>query len=95
MFVAHPSVFAAYEWALGLPGLRSDFFSQVKGRVLHCALSLVGEPIMYPRLNELVRLMHQKNISTFLVRERSTWLAFRSLLVLLLALPVCLILVCA
>ena len=33
----------------------------------HCALSLVGEPIMYPEINTLVRLLHQKDISTFLV----------------------------
>ncbi|CDJ61234.1 radical SAM domain-containing protein, putative [Eimeria maxima] len=51
----------------GLPGLRRDFFSQVDNKVLHCALSLVGEPIMYPRINELLFLMHQQHISTFLV----------------------------
>ncbi len=33
----------------------------------HCALSLVGEPIMYPEINTLVRLLHNKEISTFLV----------------------------
>ena len=33
----------------------------------HCALSLVGEPIMYPEINALIRLLHQKGISTFLV----------------------------
>ncbi|XP_026191712.1 S-adenosyl-L-methionine-dependent tRNA 4-demethylwyosine synthase [Cyclospora cayetanensis] len=63
----------------GLPGLRSDFFSQVQGRVLHCALSLVGEPIMYPRLNELVHLMHQQGISTFLVTNAQHPDALRAL----------------
>ena len=33
----------------------------------HCALSLVGEPIMYPHINELVGLLHARRISTFLV----------------------------
>ena len=33
----------------------------------HCALSLVGEPIMYPKINALARLLHGKGISTFLV----------------------------
>jgi tRNA wybutosine-synthesizing protein 1 len=35
-------------------------------QVRHCALSLVGEPIMYPRINELVRHLHSRAISTFL-----------------------------
>ncbi|NWX34860.1 TYW1 synthase, partial [Notiomystis cincta] len=35
--------------------------------VKHCALSLVGEPIMYPHINRFVRLLHQHGISTFLV----------------------------
>lgn len=33
----------------------------------HCALSLVGEPIMYPEINSLVDELHQRRISTFLV----------------------------
>ncbi|NXG09141.1 TYW1 synthase, partial [Sakesphorus luctuosus] len=35
--------------------------------VKHCALSLVGEPIMYPQINRFVRLLHQHSISSFLV----------------------------
>ena len=35
--------------------------------VKHVALSLTGEPIMYPRINELVDKFHAKGISTFLV----------------------------
>jgi wyosine [tRNA(Phe)-imidazoG37] synthetase (radical SAM superfamily) len=38
-------------------------FAQVR----HCALSLVGEPIMYPEINQLVDLLHARRISTFLV----------------------------
>ena len=33
----------------------------------HCALSLVGEPIMYPEINALVDDLHRRHISTFLV----------------------------
>lgn len=33
----------------------------------HCALSLVGEPIMYPEINTLVKELHTRRISTFLV----------------------------
>jgi hypothetical protein len=36
-------------------------------QVRHCALSLVGEPIMYPEINALVDLLHARHISTFLV----------------------------
>ncbi|UYV67427.1 TYW1 [Cordylochernes scorpioides] len=35
--------------------------------VKHCALSLVGEPVMYPAINELVDLLHARSISTFVV----------------------------
>lgn len=35
--------------------------------VRHCALSLVGEPIMYPHINELLAELHRRHISTFLV----------------------------
>ncbi len=33
----------------------------------HAALSLIGEPITYPKMNELVNLMHKNKISTFVV----------------------------
>ena len=33
----------------------------------HCALSLVGEPIMYPKLNAILAGLHQRRISSFLV----------------------------
>jgi len=35
--------------------------------VRHCALSLVGEPIMYPKINKMLGLLHERHISTFLV----------------------------
>jgi len=35
--------------------------------VRHVALSLTGEPIMYPKINELIDLFNEEHISTFLV----------------------------
>jgi len=35
--------------------------------VKHAALSLNGEPIIYPKINELIELMNKNGISTFLV----------------------------
>ena len=49
-----------------LPGLQPAAWAEA-ATVRHCALSLVGEPIMYPRIGELVRLLHARRISTFLV----------------------------
>ena len=39
----------------GLPGVLPERWTDAH-TVRHCALSLVGEPIMYPRVNELVRV---------------------------------------
>eukprot|EP01069_Polyplicarium_translucidae_P001222 Polyplicarium_translucidae@DN1580_c0_g1_i2.p1 len=50
----------------GLPDLDPSRFAAAC-RVKHCALSLVGEPVMYPRLNELLAELHARHVSTFLV----------------------------
>jgi tRNA wybutosine-synthesizing protein 1 len=50
----------------GVPGVRSERFEEAM-RIKHCALSLVGEPIFYPRINEFVGLLHGERISSFLV----------------------------
>merc|ERR1719159_1972023 len=50
----------------GIPGVKKERFEEAM-TVRHCALSLVGEPIMYPRINELLGDLHRRNISTFLV----------------------------
>merc|ERR1740117_1448707 len=47
--------------------------------VRHCALSLVGEPIMYPHINDLVRDLHSRHISTFLVTNAQFPDAIRTL----------------
>jgi len=52
--------------ARGIPGVKLDRWREAH-TVRHCALSLVGEPIMYPRINELLNELHNRNISTYLV----------------------------
>lgn len=50
----------------GMPGVLESLLEEAK-EPRHCALSLVGEPILFPQVNEFVQLLHKKNISTFLV----------------------------
>lgn len=50
----------------GVPGVRAERFQEAM-KIRHCALSLVGEPIFYPHINEFVRLLHADRISSFLV----------------------------
>ncbi|KAM4702311.1 S-adenosyl-L-methionine-dependent tRNA 4-demethylwyosine synthase TYW1-like [Discoglossus pictus] len=50
----------------GVPGVKPERFAEGM-TVKHCALSLVGEPIMYPEINRFLRLLHHREISSFLV----------------------------
>lgn len=50
----------------GVPGVTEANHASAMN-VKHCALSLVGEPIMYPQINELISELHKRRISTFLV----------------------------
>ena len=50
----------------GVPGVQASRLVEAF-TVRHCALSLVGEPIMYPRINELLAELHSRDISSFLV----------------------------
>jgi len=50
----------------GIPGVNMERWQEAH-TVRHCALSLVGEPIMYPRINELLGDLHSRHISSFLV----------------------------
>ncbi|KAI9770545.1 MAG: hypothetical protein M1840_003135 [Geoglossum simile] len=50
----------------GVPGIRADRFAEAF-RIRHCALSLVGEPIFYPHINEFTAMLHKEHISSFLV----------------------------
>lgn len=53
-------------------------------RVGHMALSLVGEPVLYPEINALVSELHRRRISSFLVTNGDSdaevdkpWLSFK------------------
>jgi len=50
----------------GVPGVLADKLEEGM-QAKHCALSLVGEPIMYPEINKFVKLLHKEGISSFLV----------------------------
>uniref|UniRef100_H2YWM3 S-adenosyl-L-methionine-dependent tRNA 4-demethylwyosine synthase TYW1 n=1 Tax=Ciona savignyi TaxID=51511 RepID=H2YWM3_CIOSA len=50
----------------GVPGVKADRFAEGFS-IKHCALSLVGEPIMYPEINDFIQMLHEKGISSFLV----------------------------
>lgn len=52
----------------GVPGVVPKTFEEGQNPA-HVALSLVGEPIMYPKINELITLMHEKQMSTFVVNN--------------------------
>lgn len=50
----------------GVQGVIPARFAEAQ-KIQHCALSLVGEPILYPYINEFIDLLHEKKISSFLV----------------------------
>lgn len=50
----------------GVPGVQQDRFEEAFVPK-HCALSLVGEPIIYPYIGKFLDLLHEKKISSFLV----------------------------
>ncbi|KAG8344121.1 putative Radical SAM superfamily Wyosine base formation [Trypanosoma vivax] len=52
----------------GMPGVTEESLNEAKNPK-HCALSLVGEPVLYPYVNEFLHHLHEKGISTFLVNN--------------------------
>ncbi|KFH18259.1 radical SAM domain-containing protein [Toxoplasma gondii MAS] len=50
----------------GVHWVTPEAFAEAK-EPRHCALSLIGEALMYPRINEFIDLLHAKGISSFLV----------------------------
>jgi tRNA wybutosine-synthesizing protein 1 len=62
----------------GVPGVLPERFAEGMD-VKHCALSLVGEPIMYPEISNFVHLLHERGISTFLVTNAQFPTALRYL----------------
>ncbi|VEU45110.1 unnamed protein product [Pseudo-nitzschia multistriata] len=63
----------------GIPGVNVQRWQEAH-TVRHCALSLVGEPVMYPRINELLEDLHNREISTFLVTNGQHPKAIESLI---------------
>uniref|UniRef100_A0A673BZ41 S-adenosyl-L-methionine-dependent tRNA 4-demethylwyosine synthase TYW1 n=1 Tax=Sphaeramia orbicularis TaxID=375764 RepID=A0A673BZ41_9TELE len=62
----------------GVPGVKPERYEEGLA-VKHCALSLVGEPIMYPEINTFLRLLHSHRISSFLVTNAQFPQEIRSL----------------
>ncbi|MDP3919057.1 MAG: 4-demethylwyosine synthase TYW1 [Nanoarchaeota archaeon] len=50
----------------GHPKTIQEFYKEAL-TIKHVALSLIGEPIIYPKINELIDECHKRGISTFLV----------------------------
>jgi wyosine [tRNA(Phe)-imidazoG37] synthetase (radical SAM superfamily) len=61
-----------------VPGVKPERLEEAK-EVRHCALSLVGEPIMYPQINALIDLLHSNGVSTYLVTNAQFPEAIRTL----------------
>lgn len=51
----------------GVPGVKPERYAEATKRIRHCALSLVGEPIIYPRINQFLNQLHARGISSFMV----------------------------
>ncbi|XP_066238562.1 S-adenosyl-L-methionine-dependent tRNA 4-demethylwyosine synthase TYW1 isoform X1 [Saccopteryx leptura] len=62
----------------GVPGVKEERFKEGM-TVKHCALSLVGEPIMYPEINRFLKLLHESKISSFLVTNAQFPVEIRNL----------------
>ncbi|XP_053992806.1 uncharacterized protein LOC128883937 [Hylaeus volcanicus] len=63
----------------GVAGVDPLRFESAVKTIKHCALSLVGEPIMYPKFSQLLTKMHEKKISTFVVTNAQFPDALKSL----------------
>lgn len=62
----------------GVPGVTDAKMVEAMNPV-HCALSLVGEPIMYPRIGEFLDYLHDHGISSYLVTNAQFPDAIKSL----------------
>jgi len=63
---AMESHYKMIKMARGIPGVLPERLKEAF-TIKHCALSLVGEPIIYPEINKYLDLLHSKGISSFLV----------------------------
>jgi tRNA wybutosine-synthesizing protein 1 len=67
-FILENSIKAHHKLLQGFGGQpESKQMYTLSKTIKHVALSLTGEPIIYPKINELVDLFHKQGISTFLV----------------------------
>ncbi len=68
-FIIEESIKAHHNLLVGFKGSKSiNWGAYNKSReVKHVALSLTGEPIIYPRINEVIDGFHMRGVSTFLV----------------------------
>lgn len=62
----------------GVPGVKPERLAEGM-RIRHCALSLVGEPIMYPEIQKFITMLHGHGISSFLVTNAQFPDAIRTL----------------
>ena len=70
--------YAAIQRMKEVPGVKAERLAEA-AEVRHCALSLVGEPIMYPQINRLLELLHSNGISSYLVTNAQFPDAIRTL----------------
>ncbi len=81
-FILEESKKAHHNLLLGIKGYKKSpdnaLYKQSKS-IKHVALSLTGEPIIYPKINELIKKFHSQKISTFIVTNAQYPEAIRSL----------------
>ncbi len=68
-FIIDSALEAHHQFLIGFKGSQTAnrFLYSASRQVKHVALSLTGEPITYPRINEICDDFHSRGISTFLV----------------------------
>ncbi len=64
IFKMHKTIIMGYKGILDRIG-EEKFYEAINPK--HVAISLSGEPTIYPYLNELIELFHKKGLSTFVV----------------------------
>jgi tRNA wybutosine-synthesizing protein 1 len=68
-YIFENSLIAHHKLLIGFKGSdkKIDKLYEQSQDVKHVALSLTGEPIIYPKINELITKFHEDGVSTFLV----------------------------
>lgn len=80
-FILDESLKAHHQLLIGFKGndaVTRAIWEQAK-KAKHVALSLTGEPIIYPKINEILKLFNKEGISTFLVTNAQYWEQIRDL----------------